>query len=146
MSEISLLQIKDVEAVLAITKDSFEEAWSAKDFHYFLTHPHRVAMGLFHPQKGLLCYFLALLVQGDLDIVSLATRSDARRQGLGRKLLQQVMTDQRIERAFLEVRVSNVAAQALYEGLGFKVMGTRKKYYGGKEDALQLRWKRDGVI
>jgi ribosomal-protein-alanine N-acetyltransferase len=43
---------------------------------------------------------------------------------------------------FLEVRPSNVAGVALYEGRGFSVIGRRRNYYsaaGGKEDALVMR-------
>jgi ribosomal-protein-alanine N-acetyltransferase len=43
----------------------------------------------------------------------------------------------------LEVRASNHAARALYEGLGFKVEGVRRDYYQEpREDALIL-WNRD---
>jgi ribosomal-protein-alanine N-acetyltransferase len=45
--------------------------------------------------------------------------------------------------ATLEVRASNQAARALYEGLGFKVEGVRRDYYQEpREDALIL-WNRD---
>jgi ribosomal-protein-alanine N-acetyltransferase len=45
--------------------------------------------------------------------------------------------------ATLEVRESNEAARALYEGLGFKVEGVRRDYYQApREDALIL-WHRD---
>jgi ribosomal-protein-alanine N-acetyltransferase len=44
--------------------------------------------------------------------------------------------------ATLEVRESNAAARALYEGLGFRVEATRRDYYQHpREDALVL-WNR----
>ena len=44
--------------------------------------------------------------------------------------------------ATLEVRRSNEAARALYEGLGFRVDGVRRDYYQHpREDALIL-WNR----
>ena len=44
--------------------------------------------------------------------------------------------------ATLEVRQSNEAARALYEGLGFSVEGVRRDYYQDpREDALML-WHR----
>ena len=37
---------------------------------------------------------------------------------------------------FLEVRISNLSAQRLYEKYGFKIAGTRKNYYADNgEDA-----------
>jgi ribosomal-protein-alanine N-acetyltransferase len=41
----------------------------------------------------------------------------------------------------LEVRVSNAAAQHLYEKFGFETEGTRRNYYEGREDALVM-WAR----
>jgi len=47
---------------------------------------------------------------------------------------------------WLEVRASNVAAQHLYTGLGFRISGTRKDYYTPRfagfprEDALVMRY------
>lgn len=40
--------------------------------------------------------------------------------------------------AMLEVRVSNGAAIALYDQLGFKQVGRRKKYYPDGEDAILM--------
>lgn len=43
------------------------------------------------------------------------------------------------ETAFLEVRESNTAAQALYRALGFTSVGRRRSYYRApREDALVL--------
>jgi len=44
--------------------------------------------------------------------------------------------------ATLEVRQSNAAARALYEGLGFRIEGVRRNYYQDpREDGLIL-WHR----
>ena len=51
------------------------------------------------------------------------------------------------ELAWLEVRISNLAAQALYESFGFKEVGRRRRYYDDtQEDALLLTldWSEDG--
>lgn len=64
-----------------------------------------------------------------------------RRQGLGQLLLYVLLTcaQQRgLERATLEVRVSNQSAIALYEQFGFRRAGCRKHYYPNGEDALIL--------
>ena len=46
-------------------------------------------------------------------------------------------------RTFLEVRRSNVAAQQLYESLGFTVASVRRNYYTQpEEDALVLARER----
>jgi ribosomal-protein-alanine N-acetyltransferase len=68
-----------------------------------------------------------------------------RGQGLG-ELLFLCMVDEAIARGAhwltLEVRVSNLQAQALYRKYGFTVHGTRKRYYSDNgEDAL-IMWSR----
>ena len=38
----------------------------------------------------------------------------------------------------LEVRASNFGAQQLYEQLGFKKVGLRRRYYANGEDAILM--------
>jgi ribosomal-protein-alanine N-acetyltransferase len=50
-------------------------------------------------------------------------------------------TELGIARCLLEVRASNLAAQGLYQSLGFMSDGRRKNYYpkgSGREDALLM--------
>ena len=42
------------------------------------------------------------------------------------------------EAVLLEVRASNLAAQALYARLGFERVGLRKRYYADGEDAVLM--------
>ncbi len=43
------------------------------------------------------------------------------------------------EELFLEVRVDNEGAQALYSELGFVTVSVRKRYYKGGVDALTMK-------
>ncbi|MDR2637924.1 MAG: ribosomal protein S18-alanine N-acetyltransferase [Zoogloeaceae bacterium] len=80
-------------------------------------------------------------------LLKITVASEARRQGLGARLLQHAM--QRAaqagnEQIFLEVRPSNPVALALYRRFGFQEVGRRRGYYpadgvGQREDALVLR-------
>ena len=69
------------------------------------------------------------------------------RQGIGRKLVQALLEHliaAGVAALSLEVRVSNAPAIALYEQLGFQIVGCRKKYYvNPREDAYIMRkqWK-----
>ena len=72
---------------------------------------------------------------------------DARRQGLGRTLLRRFMAiavRYGAVQLFLEVRVGNTPAIALYEDEGFVRVARRARYYpvdanGVREDALVMR-------
>ncbi len=131
--------------VTQIASLSFPLVWSEKEFCYFLAHENRVCLGLFSHYGGtarLRAYFLGLLVQGDLDIISIATHPEDRRLGLGLGLVSEVRKNRAINRAFLEVETSNFAARAMYEKAGFEVLGRRTSYYGPGRDAFLMRWMR----
>lgn len=91
---------------------------------------------------GVAGFLVARRVVHDLEILNFAVRPDARRQGIGSLLLQESFAwgaGFQAERAFLEVRASNLAAQRFYERRGFGVSGRRPKYYSSPvEDALLL--------
>jgi ribosomal-protein-alanine N-acetyltransferase len=67
---------------------------------------------------------------------------EARRRGLARRLLRQVLetaVHQGARAAHLEVRAGNEAARALYRSMGFREVGRRGGYYSAPtEDAVLL--------
>jgi ribosomal-protein-alanine N-acetyltransferase len=88
-------------------------------------------------------YVVAWFVVDEAEIANLAVSDQARRAGIGARLLDHAVgaAEQRQCRVvFLEVRESNAAARALYASRGFEVAGRRSKYYRKPvEDALVLR-------
>jgi ribosomal-protein-alanine N-acetyltransferase len=85
------------------------------------------------------------IVQDEAEIIDIRVGERYRRSGIGESLLTQSFEKLRlseIRSVFLEVRSSNTAALALYEKLGFAMMGRRENYYKtatGREDALTMR-------
>ena len=85
---------------------------------------------------------LAWFVVDELQIMQVIVAPHARRRGVGRALVKQALRRARAAggvSATLEVRQSNSAAIALYQGLGFVVDGQRRGYYPSGEDALLMR-------
>jgi ribosomal-protein-alanine N-acetyltransferase len=76
----------------------------------------------------------------EAHITTLATRNAFRRQGVGERLLIQIieMAGQlHADMVTLEARISNKQAQALYEKYGFRKVGVRRAYYTDNgEDAV----------
>lgn len=76
------------------------------------------------------------------DVQTIGVIPEARRQGLGRVLLTQLVNEARRRGAtelFLEVRADNPGAQSLYDSLGFEPIATRARYYRGGVDAVIMR-------
>lgn len=85
------------------------------------------------------------VVECEAEIIDIQVGERFRRAGIGESLLAQSFEKLRlcnIRSVFLEVRSGNTAALALYEKLGFVMMGRRGNYYktaAGREDALTMR-------
>ncbi len=77
-------------------------------------------------------------VLGELHITTIAVRPEYRRRGHARALIGAALAAYpRATHMHLEVRPTNAAALALYESLGFRKTGRRRRYYGD-EDALLM--------
>ena len=67
-----------------------------------------------------------------------------RRLGIGRALLQHLVAESRrrgVRFLTLEVRASNLAAQRLYEEMGFFKAGVRPGYYQDNQEDAIIMWK-----
>lgn len=80
------------------------------------------------------------IMAGEAHIISIAVRSSNHGQGVGGMLLISAIdlaTELNAQIITLEVRVSNIVAQSLYQKYGFVQMGLRRNYYtDDREDAL----------
>jgi len=77
-------------------------------------------------------------------VVSLAVLPEYRRRGIGKALMMRAMDgmlDYGARECFLEVRVSNLPAINLYEGLGFRPVRRNIGYYADGENALVMSRK-----
>jgi [ribosomal protein S18]-alanine N-acetyltransferase len=131
----------DLDAVMAIERSSFAYPWSPRFFLQELQVPcARSILGEIN--ERIVGYVLFWLLPDEIDVHNLAVHSEFRRRGIGRLLLQQVVIEARCRssnRVTLEVRQSNVAAQKLYESLGFTTTAVRRGYYSDNgEDALAM--------
>ncbi len=86
-----------------------------------------------------LCFWI---VFEELRIMNVAVAESMRRRGIATRLVRQALAlarDQGVRRAMLEVRVSNKAAIAMYERLGFSRTSVRRGYYvSPEEDAIVM--------
>lgn len=112
-------------------------AWTVQQFQAACEHD---TVCLSENEKGdVLGFIVWQTLFDEMELHLIATHPEYRRCGVASDLLAQMFQaacEQRITRILLEVRASNVGAQALYERHGFVLIARRKNYYGGVEDAL----------
>jgi ribosomal-protein-alanine N-acetyltransferase len=71
-------------------------------------------------------------------LISLVVARRQRRQGIGTRLIEEVIRRSAGIPLHLEVRVGNHGARRFYGALGFREVETMKSYYPDGEDALLL--------
>jgi ribosomal-protein-alanine N-acetyltransferase len=136
----------EVAAVEALQHDAFHHAWSAGSFRWELEHSDVARLYVLRAPAGeLVGYCACWLLADELHVNSVAVAAAWQRRGLATLLLRDVAREAvaaGATSATLEVRESNEAARALYEGLGFKVEGVRRDYYQDPREDATILWKR----
>ena len=137
---------EDLDALMALEDAIYpDDAWSRASMAAELANPHGYYLVETGADDEVVAYagLLAPLGTGQGDIQTVTVAPEARRQGLARSMMQRLLDEARrrgAEELFLEVRVDNEAAQALYRELGFETISVRKGYYKGGIDALTMKW------
>ena len=111
-------------------------AWSADEFSDLLDN--RLNFLLIRPQG----FLLGRSVSDEAELLTLAVAPEARRQGLGRALLNEfalTSSARGAREAFLEAAADNAPAIALYAGNGRDRAGQRRDYYAPGIDAIIMR-------
>lgn len=92
---------------------------------------------------GLAGFALAWRAADELHLTDLGVLPAYRRQGVARRLVLELLAEARaaaLRVVLLEVRASNGAALALYQGLGFVELDRRRRYYSDpEEDAVVMQ-------
>ena len=135
----------DVAYVGALEAQIHAAPWTTGNFRDALAAGYSARVG--ELDGRILAYGVLMLGAGEAQLLNLSVVPDARRRGFGRALLRRFVADARrlgAEQLFLEVRVSNASAIALYDSEGFKPIARRVAYYppsadGMREDALVMR-------
>lgn len=144
MTEHDLVDVVEIEETCGLSR------WGWEAYHAELSQRRRSVMLVARFQNGkdfsaeqkIKGFIAARLVADELHINNVAVRQEYRRLGIAKKLLDTVLDEAArmgARTAFLEVRVGNAPAQALYARCGFRVAGRRPNYYTQPvEDALVM--------
>ncbi len=149
--QIRLCEREDVAEVISINQETLPEHYT--DYFYYEILAEFPETFLVAELDGRLVGYLMCRIEYGFShlkrlglarkghVVSIAVREDHRGKGVGSMLMrtgQEAMVKKTATEAYLEVRVSNVQAIALYERLGYKVSGRLEAYYKDGEAALLM--------
>ncbi len=132
----------DIDAVFSIEQQVHTHPWTRGMLLDSLSGGHH---GYVLEQTGqLLGYAILMPVLDEVHLLDIAIAKDAQQQGFGLIFLNKI-NEMEIDRGavkmLLEVRRSNLAAQALYRKNGYHEIGVRRGYYpaaAGREDAIVM--------
>ncbi len=132
----------DLPVILDIEQRSYEFPWTEGIFHDCLRYGY--SSWVMEINRQVIAYGLMSLAAQECHILNVCVDPDYQGQGIGRRLLEQLLNIARARKAdtaFLEVRPTNIQALSLYFSEGFNEIGTRRNYYPalhGREDAVIL--------
>ncbi len=143
--EIRRLELRDLNAIEVIERQSFPTPWSRSMFAGEIAKPASICLGAFDSENGELAAYIVVSRYVDAwHVMNVAVALAYRRHGLAKRLMHELFenTGDDGRRGYtLEVRVSNAEAIKLYEQLGFEGRGVRRGYYtDNREDAL-IMWR-----
>jgi len=139
---IRKMTLEDVPSVVELDQKSFSLPWPERSFRFELTENPASRCWVAELNGKLVGMIVVWLVVDEAHVATIATHPDFRRQGIGQKLLShalQKLLEQGAQSSFLEVRESNIAAQAMYRKFGYEETGRRRRYYkDNDEDAILM--------
>ena len=145
--EIRRLTYADLPQVISIERRAFPTPWSLAMFVLELSKPSGVCLSARRDGR-MVGYVVCSRYDTVWHIMNVAVDPDRRRHGIAATLLgrQFERVDDPEAQYTLEVRQSNLAAIALYEGFGFRTAGLRRRYYQDNgEDAL-IMWRTPATL
>lgn len=134
-----------IEGVCAVENASFAHPWPKAAFESELENENAFYFTALADNGEVAGYGGFWCVCGEGQITNIAVSPEYRRRHIGNAILENIISlaeEMEAEFITLEVRVSNIAAQALYKKFGFETVGVRKRYYQDNgEDAFLMQKK-----
>jgi ribosomal-protein-alanine N-acetyltransferase len=150
VTKVDLMRLRkmrrvDITRVLEIERENYDFPWNEDTFKDCFAALSYTCWVCEDPDSTrIVAYAIQSIGAGEAHILNISVAPEAQGLGIGRKIMEHLIETARhkAQTLFLEVRVSNTKAQALYESLGFNEIGIRKGYYPAanntREDAIML--------
>lgn len=147
LSELIIKPAKkeEAKAIWQVAESAYANGspWSLEQFEELIAFKNVTTLIAEKADRGIVAMIVASNTSVEADIYMLAVKAAEQGEGIGQELFQELIQEMRandLETIFLEVRESNIAANKVYQRLGFEQIGRRKNYYSKpKEDALMMK-------
>ena len=145
---IASLLDEQISIVQALEHNSSRHPWSNRQIADCLDHDYLIqTFALESKPEEIIGYWILQQVLDELHILNFTISKSHQGRGIGTRAVRQLIESQRSEQGissiYLEVRESNIAAQAVYSKCGFQQIGERKHYYRNglheREKAILMR-------
>jgi ribosomal-protein-alanine N-acetyltransferase len=140
------LTYADLPRVMTVERRAFTTPWSLAMFVLEVSKPTGVHLAALRDDR-IVGYTICSRYDTVWHIMNVAVDPDERRAGVATSLLTELLEELGDDsRVTLEVRQSNAPAITLYERLGFRAAGLRRRYYQDNgEDALVM-WRTPATL
>lgn len=142
-ARIEALDAARLDRLLQIEQRAYSHPWTRGNFLDALRSGYHARVLL--AGEELLGYYVAMQGVDEVHLLNITVSPDYQHQGWGRVMLDALALWARglgAQWLWLEVRVSNTRAIAIYEAHGYRRVGRRKDYYpagqGQREDAVVM--------
>ena len=143
-ASFSPMRADDLADVMQAEREAYQWPWSEGNIKDSI-EKGQCCQTLRGPHGELLGYYIAMPGAGEVHLLNITVAPAYQRQGWARVMLDDLHDWARClgnQWVWLEVRISNTRAIAIYEQYGFRRVGVRKAYYPlnglQREDAIVM--------
>lgn len=134
--------IEHIQGIYEVESESFSEAdIYSLDLIRFLCSFCGSTSYVYEDGGAVAGYIITCIEGRSAHVISIAVKPSHRRRGVGSRLLctaLRILASGRVDRVYLEVRVSNEPALNLYRRAGFREIERLKNYYSDGEDGIRM--------
>lgn len=141
--DIRPMTAADIDEVLEIERLCFPTPWSREAFRIEIEQNRCAHYFVAVCQDKIVGYGGMWVIIDEAHITNVAVHPSYRGRGIGEAIMRSLIEaaiSLGAVRMTLEVRVSNKIAQNLYEKLGFRAVGIRKRYYSNNDEDALIMW------
>ncbi len=136
--QILEMNLDDFEQIKGCLQEEFDEFWTPNILKSELENPN--SKYIVAKENENIVGFAGIIISiDDTEITNIVTKKAERKRGIGTLLLDKLIEMTKKEnrdKISLEVNENNIEAKNLYIKNGFEIVGRRKKYYNGIDDAI----------